>query len=275
MEWKSHQLERRNMRIATYNVWNENKGRGDRFDQLIHEITAVDADIIGLQEVTAHFYKTYLTAITQYPYTLYHAYSNEDEGLAISSKYPFTESCFLHTAKEHANSNALNVLLEVGTSRFSFTNVHLPWDSAKAKEKQIIAIDAFIHEQHKQKAADYYLLVGDFNGDLNASVHRFLVGDQTLQDAESNPYWQELSSSYAALHNLPLQPTLDFVNNPRWQGKNTVYIPCAIDRIYLMDNWTPRSLQFAGIFATAVSSKNNLAASDHYGVLADLDIPQS
>lgn len=262
------------MRAATYNVWNENKGKGDRFDQLMHEITTVDADIIGLQEVTRYFFDTHLALLTQYPYKHYEMYSNEDEGLAILSKYPITETFFLHTASKYANSNALHVNVQVDNSRLSFTNIHLPWDSAIAKETQIVAIDAFIHEQYKQKTAEYYLLVGDFNCGFDSSVHRFLLGDQTLQDAESNPYWQELSSSYAALHNLPLQPTLDFVKNPRWQGKNTIYIPCAVDRIYLMDNWTPCSLQFAGIFGTAVSSINNLSASDHYGVLADLHIPE-
>ena len=34
------------MRVATYNVWNEDeKGVGIRFTQLIHEITNVNADI--------------------------------------------------------------------------------------------------------------------------------------------------------------------------------------------------------------------------------------
>ena len=31
------------MKIATYNVWNENKGKGNRFDQLINEISTTDA----------------------------------------------------------------------------------------------------------------------------------------------------------------------------------------------------------------------------------------
>lgn len=36
------------MRIATYNVWNENKGIGDRIEQILGEITKVNADVIAL-----------------------------------------------------------------------------------------------------------------------------------------------------------------------------------------------------------------------------------
>jgi len=48
------------MKIATYNVWNEIKGMGNRFDQLVEEINNVNADIIGLQEVTTHFFNNIL-----------------------------------------------------------------------------------------------------------------------------------------------------------------------------------------------------------------------
>lgn len=79
------------MRIATYNVWNENNGVGSRFDQLIQEI---------------------------------------------------------------ANSSALNILFQAGEYRFSVTNVHLPWDSIRAKEQQIVSTNRYIREQ--EGASDHY-----------------------------------------------------------------------------------------------------------------------
>jgi endonuclease/exonuclease/phosphatase family metal-dependent hydrolase len=63
--------EYKTMKIATYNVWNEDKGIGKRFKQLIHEINNVDADIIGLQEVTPFFYNTILLKETNYKYCIY------------------------------------------------------------------------------------------------------------------------------------------------------------------------------------------------------------
>ena len=76
------------MKIATYNVWNEEKGADIRRKQLIHEIRTVDADIIGLQEVTPDFYQNYLQKDTGYPYSVFEKYHDEEEGLAILSRFP-------------------------------------------------------------------------------------------------------------------------------------------------------------------------------------------
>lgn len=56
------------------------------------------------------------------------------------------------------------MIFEVGESCFSLTNVHLPWDSIKTQEEQIVAIDKYIHMQKSQ--ADYFIMLGDFNGDF-------------------------------------------------------------------------------------------------------------
>ena len=257
------------MRIATYNVWNENKGVGGRFEQLIQEISNLNADIIALQEVTPEFYRYTLTHLVEYQYCEFRKYSGEDEGLAILSKYPIIDCTFLHIDKRYANSNGLNVLFKVAKARFSFTNVHLPWDSIKAKEEQIITIDKFIHEQ--KELADYFILLGDFNCGMNSSVHRFLTGEQTLYGKESNPYWLEVSSTFTELHGTTLLPTLDCINNPRWKGRNSIYSPEHCDRIYILDNWNHYAFNNVQVFGTEVNPINNLCASDHYGVMADID----
>jgi endonuclease/exonuclease/phosphatase family metal-dependent hydrolase len=170
---------------------------------------------------------------------------------------------------DYANSKAQNILFKSGKSRFSFTNVHLPCDSVREKEKQIVAIDNFIHKQKEQ--ADYFLLLGDFNSGINSSVHRFLTGEQTINNQESNPYWIDIIGNYAALHNLPLLPTLDCINNPRWKGKDTIYAPEHDDRIYVLDNWAAMKFTGAELFGTAINPINNLSASDHYGVMVDVE----
>lgn len=95
------------MKLATYNIWNENKGIGNRFQQIVHEIEHTNADIIGLQEVTPSFYDYYTHQNTLYEYTAYQKYTDEEEGLFILSKYPITESCFLQTRQEYRYSAAL------------------------------------------------------------------------------------------------------------------------------------------------------------------------
>ena len=97
------------MRLATYNIWNETKGRGNRTDQIINEITSINADIVGLQEVTFPTFNI-LTEKLAYRYHTFSVYHDEDEGLAFFSRFPFDDVFFLNASSEYSNSAALNVL---------------------------------------------------------------------------------------------------------------------------------------------------------------------
>lgn len=252
------------MRIATYNVWNDDRGGRARREQLVHEIETVNADVIALQEVRPEQFRDDLAGL--YPHAVFRVYAGEDEGLAILSRHPIHETTWLHELPEHGCSAALNVLIDCGNRRVSVTNLHLPWDSALEKEKQIVAIDRFIHGQE----ADVHILLGDFNGSTNSSVHRFLTGEQTLLGCEARPYWYELSSAFAATHGQPLPPTLDFLHNPRWGGRNTTEIPIAADRVYVMLREGTDDLRRVWRFGMDVSPESGLAASDHYGLAAEI-----
>ena len=254
------------MKIATYNIWNDENTLELRTEQLLHKIRRADADIIGLQEVPAAFYQKYLIKETGYPYHVFAQYSGEEEGLAFFSRFPVQDADALFEKENYANSLALHLWMEIEGMKFSFTNVHLPWDSVKTREKQIIAIDRYIHEQE----ADFYILLGDFNGDVGSSVDRYLSGDQTLQDCEANPCWNDLARAYAARRGESVKATLDVLNNPRWKGTKTIFSPEVMDRIYIMDHWYETSLEKVEIFGTEISKETEYAASDHYGVLAEV-----
>lgn len=251
------------MKLATYNVWNDERGGEARQRQIVDEIARVGADVIGLQEVAPRLFRERLAGL--YPYAVFRAYAGEDEGLAILSRYPLTETTWLHELEGCA---ALNVVLKLDGQNVSVTNVHLPWDSAMQKEAQTLRIDRFMRGQ----AATIRVLLGDFNGGLNSSVHRFLLGEQTLMGQEANPCWYELSSTWAAVRGQPLPPTLDFLRNPRWGGKNSTEIPMAADRVYVMRREEPDDLRSVALFGTAVSPESGYAASDHYGVVAEIGL---
>ena len=154
------------LRIATYNIWNDDAGQDKRAEKILNEIYKASPDIVGLQEVTRNFYEQYLSKDKVYPYSCFYAYSGEEEGLSILSRIPLKEETFLHHSEEYACSNALNVVVQKNGLLISITNVHLPWDSVKKQEKQIVAVDKFIHAQEE---ADFYVLLGDFNGNMNSS----------------------------------------------------------------------------------------------------------
>lgn len=236
------------MKIATFNVWNDMKTLAIRTDQIVNEINNIDADIIGLQEVSSSFFNEVLKVRTNYDYHEFRKYRDDDEGLAVLSKYSIEECFFLNTSKEYDYSKALNIQFQVGNSKFSLMNVHLPSDSAKLQEEQTLAIDKFISTL--KDLVDYVIMIGDFNGGIESSVHRYLIGEQTLRGEEPCTRWDEMSSAYAILNDQPLIPTLDCINNPRWKGKNTFYTPSVMDRIYIMDNWVDKTLLSVKNFAT-------------------------
>lgn len=160
------------------------------------------------------------------------------------------------------------MIIKVGELKISLTNLHLPWDSVREQEKQIVEIDRYIHLQNEK--ADFFVLLGDFNGNINSSVHRFLLGDQTINGNESNLYWNDLQSGYCIRKGIPLTATLDFVHNSRWQGKDTISVPMVADRIYVMQSWNDIAMNEFNIFGTAISKETSMCASDHYGVMAEI-----
>jgi endonuclease/exonuclease/phosphatase family metal-dependent hydrolase len=263
------------MKIATYNVWYSNIDK--RAEQLFKAISNIDADIIGLQEVTTDFYEK-LIANVKYPYHVYSAQDmnlSDNDFVAILSKHPICEHFTFVGNEEYGNINAQNAIIEVGGIRFSFTNVHLPWDSALAKEKHIVVLQKYIRAQ-KDKA-HFFILAGDFNCGIDSSVHRFLLGDMSLRDCEAKPYWNDLSGIHAALNEYKTSPTLDCINNPRWRNEKLNWVPSVVDRIYLMEcmegqawnyDW---NIENVSIFGKDVSPKTKLAPSDHYGVLAEVE----
>lgn len=254
------------MKIATYNIWNDEATLELRAKQIIEEIRAVDADIIGLQEVSTGFYNKHLATESGYVHHVFMQYPGEEEGLAILCRYPLIFLEALYQRENYANSTAMNAFFMVNDVRFSLTNVHLPWDSVAAREHQILAIDRHL----KERNADFHILLGDFNSDLGSSVDHYLCGEQTLHGYEAKACWNDLARAYAARIGETVKPTLDTVHNPRWAGKKSIYAPEVMDRIYLMDHWNETELEYVKLFGTKVSEETGYAASDHYGVVAEV-----
>lgn len=247
------------MIIATYNIWNSNVGIPLRNAQINNEIIKINADFLCLQEVNSKSYHKEVANACNYKYSCFFHHANAEEGLSILSRFPI-ENCYY-------TSYAIIATINFENSTILFANMHLPWDSAIKREESIINI---VNETTKIKC-DYYFILGDFNCSENSSVQRFLLGESSLINAEANPYWYDLASAYAELSNTPLDPTLNFRENPRWKGKNSIETNQRFDRI-LMKNTYPNEfpkLEKVFVFGKDVS-KSGYCASDHYGVCAEL-----
>ena len=245
------------MRILTYNLWDSPAGKPSRETHIRHILKSRNADILCLQEVP----DTDMLYTLAEENTCLHIQNSMDSGIAILSGKPFLP------AWQYQYASA--VLLKEKTYTIQIVNVHLPWKSAAEREEAILRIN----RQAKKQDADYTILTGDFNGTDTADVHRYLMGECSLQGSDA--YYFDLAVSYGTGHGSPPGPTLDFHRNPRWgvwEPENTLEIPMRCDRIYLSNPY-PNPLpilQDCGIFGTEIFPETGLCASDHYGVYADL-----
>lgn len=255
--------EKFNMKIATYNIWNSENGMPRRRKYIIDEIQVIDADVIGLQEVPNRAMAEDIAMAAGYQHCFFEHYPNNEEGLCILSKIPFGEcdSWFDET-------NAIYCSFVQADKKIAVINVHLPWDSVAERERQIVDIVTAIDE----KQYDYVYMVGDFNCSDSSDVQRFLNGECLLDNRESKPCWYDLALSYAELKNITAEYTLNFRKNPRFKY-NTIETNSRFDRILLRNTYPCEFpiLKKCTIFGQRVYEDINLSASDHYGVVVEME----
>ncbi len=256
------------MRLATYNLWNDEETLPVRLPLLCRTLRDLQSDVLALQEVSGGAYTALRSALGAEYFSFYDQFPGEDEGLAVFSRFPIEAADFLPRRAEY--SQALFVRLRLDAGQMCCMNVHLPWDSVRARELQALAAHRYLCQQAAQE--DVCLLLGDFNGGLGSSVHRFLTGEQTLRDEEAAPCYFELGSTWGAVSGTPLRATMDFQRNPRWRGGNTTEAPAAFDRIYLRRRMAEDQLHRAFLFGEMVDEATGLCPSDHYGLAADISL---
>lgn len=251
------------MKIATYNIWNSEMGMPYRTECLIKEISNVNADVICLQEVPGKAMASVISDRAGYQYSFFDNYRDSEEGLCILSNIPFDEcESWLDRA------NAIYCSFMNNSKIMSVVNVHLPWDSVAQRERQIVDIITAINN----KKYDHVYMAGDFNCTDTSDVHRFLTGECLIDHMEADPRWYDLASSYAELTNSKIEPTLNFRENPRFRH-NTIELNSRFDRILLRNTYPCEfpMLRKCSIFGKTIYKDINLSASDHYGVMVDME----
>lgn len=251
------------MKIATYNIWNSEDGMPCRNIYIINEIQKIKADIICLQEVHSKTMAEDIAIKAGYQHCFFDNYQNDEEGLCILSNVPFEER---DSWLGYANAICCSFLYN--DKKICVINVHLPWDSVAERERQIVDIVSSINK----KNSDYVYMAGDFNCNDSSDVQRFLRGECLLNNNESNPCWFDLALSYAELSNTKVEHTLNFRENPRFKN-NTIEINSRFDRILLRNTYPYEFpiLSKCSIFGKTIYKDIELAASDHYGLVVEIE----
>jgi maltose 6'-phosphate phosphatase len=250
------------VRLATFNVWNNNETWSTRREAIANEVLSLNPDIIAFQEAPCVQEIDFISKKVGNHHYSFMKYKDEDEGLAVLSKYPINQ---ISKSNDILNQCAQRVTVEIDGLNIGITNVHLSWKSVLKREEEIIEVTNWIS---KTNHTDYELLCGDFNSSpYFSSIYNFLVGEIAINSIETS--WIDLGQSLNS-------PTLDFRNNSWLHNRdklNIIRVPVRYDWILLKSCFPKREpeLSYINVFANEKTSLQNIFPSDHYGMYVDLN----
>lgn len=262
------------LQIATFNIWNRSGDWDARLAVLRRELSQIRPDILGLQEVVQVEYDG--TKFDQgeiigegLGYHVFYGRHPDNPypwGNSILSRHPFTRTKTLNLPDGGTDERRALVLASIATPRgeIAVGCTHLNWklDEGHIREEQIV----FVVEELLAFADGTTLppvLIGDLNADPDSDEIRYLRGLTTLKGgrtyfsdafhlagppgdsgatyARSNPYAAPLREPDRRIDYI-------FSRGPDTEGRGE---PLRARRIF-------------------TEPQNEVFASDHYGVLAEL-----
>lgn len=261
------------MRIATYNIWNSPSNWDQRRYAIADELNHIEADFIALQEAPnqatpSQTLADFLRSETQFDqvnYALEPVVGEGDwpEGLVVLSHSSVEQSIanWKRDFNTH-NSWALTSVFSWNDLRISVTNVHLDWESQESRRS---AMAHTVEHMIAPTSCDIDFILGDFNDE--SDVCEF----PALNSADSG--WRDPVAEWYTINGLNEPPTIDPHTNPRWANDETKEDPLRFDRIFVRLNATSLtcSVTSAGIFGKTPNNRYGIVASDHYGVVVDVE----
>jgi maltose 6'-phosphate phosphatase len=251
------------MRIATYNIWNNDILFEERIEVICKAIKEVNADIVCLQEVRREQCRSITEIIAygaNYPFFIFRDYLDcPDEGLAILSKYPFNCTATIwETNTEISNYCAIRAKINYKGIFIGITNVHLNWRSEEIRKRQLNAVNNWIVRE--TDCEKYEIMCGDFNDVPQSSIHNYLM-DCGWRDAV------ELSSKKDASY----YATFDLVKNHYLKEDKRVKEKLRFDWIMIntFNNCEQLTFESVDIFGNN-PSVFKIMPSDHYGLYVDI-----
>lgn len=251
------------MRIATYNISNNDILFEERIEEICKAIKEVNADIICLQEVRNEESRNITEAIANeanYPFLVFRYYPDcPDEGLAILSKHPFSHTAAIWEINtEISNYCAIRAKINYEGILIGITNVHLNWRSEEIRKKQLITVNNWIAMD--KDSAEYEIICGDFNDVPQSSIHNFLKDSGWRDVVELNS--KKDASNYA---------TFDLLNNHYL--KEDIRVKEGLRFDWIMINTFNKCEQL--LFESMDIFGNNpsvfkIMPSDHYGLYIDI-----
>ena len=248
------------MKIATYNIWNSSRGCPERIRHIVETIKALDADIVGLQEVNETAWKAISEAFPDRD-RRHFLYRGDDEGLAFISKYPIIKMRFLNSAQDYP-TDALVITAKVCRKEVDFATFHLTWNSEEKRMREIANLERYLETQ----SGRIQFALGDMNCSEDSTAYEFLC-------KKCSPRWRDLVEEYGKTKpGFDKEYSLDYTKNPRWKDESRPGAPFFADRVFVKGCDDSLKLKSGSLFGKEIYPETGLCASDHYGVCFEVDI---
>lgn len=255
-------------RMLTWNVWGQHGDWPTRQRALTAAIRSAQADIIALQETwraTGTDQVTTLAAELGYRHVQAHPPSYDDRGLAVLSRWPITRDAVLALpAGDAPDEQRITLAATVHTPAGDLPvyTTHLNWrlDHGHIRHQQLATTLA--HLAARPAGALAAVLCGDLNAPPDADEIRALTGHTTL---------------YAP--GVVFQDAWAAAGRPEpgytWDHANPYAAPDRYGNLrldYVLVKWQPNRAGRVLDAALLTGNGQPTPASDHYGVLVDLDL---
>jgi endonuclease/exonuclease/phosphatase family metal-dependent hydrolase len=264
------------MRVLQANIWARHEPYERRAALLRREVEALNPDLISLQEVYAsgdggnQAEELFAALGYQIAYERREGELRGEPGIAIASRFPVDDT--RRTALGHGGP-ALAARIRIGPEALWFcSTVPMSWKPGfeGEREDECVALDRWLTDLAETDEIPP-IIGGDFDATPEAASIRFLTGMQSLQGRST--YWID---AFAAAGDGSPGYTYSTENPYKKAVGTSAYGQLEhhrrIDYIFVGSpfKWKPRLVVRAARVVLKQSGAD--APSDHYGVMADLDL---
>jgi endonuclease/exonuclease/phosphatase family metal-dependent hydrolase len=281
------------LRLVTINFWGTEAPLDRRLALATAQLRALDPDLVAMQEVrpldgtsgrtTADVLADALGLSARYEVTLEWAdgawpgMAGGQEGLAILSRHPIEEHAALRLPEARPLEARILLSARLATPAGSIwvhtTHLHYRLDDGVAREHQVLAIDAAIRARGREASDAPQILCGDFNATPESDEIRFLRGLTTL--AGRRTHFQD---AWLRLHDEPRRGDGP-AEGITWSSENehtrplrSLDIDRRIDYVFVTSRKKDGRGTVRRCEVVLREREQGLCASDHYGVLAEVQI---
>jgi endonuclease/exonuclease/phosphatase family metal-dependent hydrolase len=266
------------MRVLTLNLWGRRGHWNERCAVLVEALRELDPDLVAFQEAVVTEGYDQAADLLGPDFHLAHQQEREPgqgdvergQGTSIASRWPLHDvrEVDLHVTPRTAGFACTTLVAEVDApvGPLVFAN-HVPsWQLSFERERELQALAA-ARELEKLARDRHVVLAGDFTADPDSAGVRFLTGRQSL-DGTSACYRDAWESVHGNEPGETFTPQNPLVRDWDWPFRRLDYV-----LVRCGEHGGP-TLEVTGCERAFDEPVDGVWASDHFGVVADLELPR-